>query len=300
MQNQNLNTLPLHDFGMCSDNKLPFDISPFNKEHPLSYSEAPHRHTFYQIIFIKKGAGSNVIDFVSFPIRDNSLFFVSPGQVHFWGEGLKLIDGLYIIFTEEFLLLNPREQDFLFELDFFHNKIESPHLILKNYHLRSISDIIHELELESQTEGYAQAAMIRALLRMMLIRIQRIFDETKTHTVSPKRTSLVHNFKKLVSENCLNKRNSSSYAEMLGLNASYLSETVKELTGLTPTQIIRNEVILEAKRLLAYSDLTISEIGYKLNFEDPSYFGRVFRQCSGLSPNSFRMDIQKKYQTLSK
>ena len=64
---------------------------------------------------------------------------------------------------------------------------------------------------------------------------------------------------------------------------------------MTPGKIINNEIALEAKRQLAYTDLTIAEICYKLNFEDPSYFSRFFRRETGMTPNVFRKHIGEKY-----
>ena len=97
-------------------------------------------------------------------------------------------------------------------------------------------------------------------------------------------SALVSLFKKMVSKNFLTQRFTSYYAEKLGISEAYLHELTKENTGLTPGQIIRKEIVMEAKRMLAHTTDTISEIGYKLSFEDPSYFGRFFKRETGLSP----------------
>jgi AraC-like DNA-binding protein len=111
-------------------------------------------------------------------------------------------------------------------------------------------------------------------------------------------SAIVSLFKKMVSKNFLTQRSTAFYAQKLGISEAYLHELTKENTGITPGQIIRKEIATEAKRLLAHTTDTISEIGYKLSFDDPSYFGRFFKRETGLSPKSFRSYILEKYQIL--
>jgi AraC-like DNA-binding protein len=111
--------------------------------------------------------------------------------------------------------------------------------------------------------------------------------------------SLVNLFKKMVSNNFLAHRSPSYYAEKLEICEAHRHDLTKENTGLTPGQIIRKEIALEAKRQLAHTDNTVAEIGYELHFDDPSYFGRFFKRETGLSPKSFRLHIREKYQILS-
>ena len=77
---------------------------------------------------------------------------------------------------------------------------------------------------------------------------------------------------------------------------SYLSIVIKDLTGETPSQIIRRAVTLEAKRLLVYRELTVEQVGRQLEFKDPSYFGRYFKWEVGISPRVFREYTLEKHQ----
>ena len=93
-------------------------------------------------------------------------------------------------------------------------------------------------------------------------------------------------------------RSVSAYAKKIGVSAGHLTDTVKEVTGSSPGKIIRQAIILEAKRLLAHTDLTVSQTCYTLSFDDPSYFGRFFKRETGQSPESFRKSIREKYHIL--
>lgn len=84
----------------------------------------------------------------------------------------------------------------------------------------------------------------------------------------------------------------------MNVSVSRLSAVIKEVTSMTPGQIVRNELINTAKRMLANSDKNVSEICYELEFEDPSYFGRFFKRETGFTPSVFREHVRGKYQQL--
>jgi len=92
----------------------------------------------------------------------------------------------------------------------------------------------------------------------------------------------------LIEENFLAKTSVSEYAKLLGITANHLNETVKRTIGKTAGELIRHRLLLEAKRLLIHSELSSSEIAHRLNFQDPSYFGRFFKKYTQHSPGDFR------------
>ena len=97
----------------------------------------------------------------------------------------------------------------------------------------------------------------------------------------------------MTSERCLNEnfhelKTPQQYALKLNISASYLNTICKEIYDTSVSDIIKERVILEAKRLLVHTDLSVSEISYKLGFSDNSYFGRYFKKSMGISPEKFR------------
>ena len=79
---------------------------------------------------------------------------------------------------------------------------------------------------------------------------------------------------------------------------SHLNNIVKAVTGQTPGQLIRQEVVLEAKRLFTHTDLTSAEVSLRLSFDDPSYFGRFFKRETTMTTTQFREGIAKNYRSL--
>lgn len=293
----NTKNLPVHTFESFYDKAYDFTISSFGKMGSLSRTPIPHRHSFYEIIYIKQGEGNHIIDFEPYPIKPESLYIFSPEQIHFW-QITKQLEGISVKFSENFLLLSPSEPYLIEYLEFFHNSEYPPNLSLGNNKGEEIDFLFNRIEKEFNSDGYVRDLKIKSYLIILLIEIQRIFMEGSNKRDVIRSSALVSLFKKLVSKNFLAHRSAAYYAEKIGISEAYLHELTKKNTGMTPGQIIRKEIATEAKRLLAHTTDTISEIGYKLSFDDPSYFGRFFKRETGFSPKSFRSYILEKYHIL--
>lgn len=293
----NTKNLPVHTFKSFADNADNFSIRSFNEMGALSSTPLPHRHAFYEIIYIRQGEGVHVIDFETYPIIPESLYLFSPDQIHFW-QLKNPLDGMSIKFNENFLLLSPSELYLSEYLDFFHNAEYPASLTLDNGKGDEIKDLFNRIDGEYHSRGYIRDLKIRSYLVILLIEVQRLFMSGSGKRDVIRGSAIVSLFKKMVSKNFLTQRSTVYYAHKLGISDAYLHELTKENTGMTPGQIIRKEIAMEAKRMLAHTTDNISEIGYKLGFDDPSYFGRFFKRETGFSPKSFRSHILEKYQIL--
>jgi AraC family transcriptional regulator, transcriptional activator of pobA len=293
-----LKNLPVHTFESFSREESSFNIMSFNEMGSLARTPLPHRHSFYEIIYIKHGEGAHVIDFEAYPIKPESIYLFSPDQIHFW-ELTGPLEGKSIKFSENFLLFSPSEHTLIDNLDFFHNVEYPPNLTLEQTQAKNINHLFNRIEEEYQSEAHARYLKILSYLIILLVDIQRIFMMGDNKKSVMKSSTLINLFKKMVSNEFLTHRSVAFYAGKLKVSEAHLYDLVKQNTGLTPGQIIRKEIALEAKRQLAHTENTISEIGYNLNFDDPSYFGRFFKRETGFSPNYFREHIREKYQFLS-
>jgi AraC-like DNA-binding protein len=104
---------------------------------------------------------------------------------------------------------------------------------------------------------------------------------------------LVKRFFHLVEENHQKNLSLSDYSGMIGVTPNHLTQTVKLLTGKTSSQIIKAKQLLEIKRLLVHTNLSVSEIANQLNFEDQSYFTKFFKRETGITPIQYRSDSFK-------
>ncbi len=261
----------------------------------------PHRHDFYEILYITGGAGTHFIDLNAYPIKAGTVYFISPGQVHYWNTSVPL-EGEGIGFTEDFLLLAPSDYMVLHEFSFFHSIEDTPALGLSTGERELVEPLIQSIVAESQENKFRSGSVLRAYLHIFLVEMQRIYAvhegthyATGTDGAIP---TLVRHFKQLVARQFITEQSVQAYADQLGVTISHLNNTVKAVTGQTPGQLIRQELVLESKRLFTHTDLTSAEVGYRLSFDDPSYFSRFFKRETAMSPIQFRKSIARNYQSI--
>ena len=139
-------------------------------------------------------------------------------------------------------------------------------------------------------------SMLRAYVHILIVTLFRIHAREQNEKILDKSNVMVREFRQLVAENFITMRSVQEYADLIGISTTHLRDTVKEITGYSPGQLIRQEIIFEAKRQLANTEATTAEIGYALNFEDTSYFSRFFKRETGTSPSTYREEVRKKYR----
>lgn len=198
-------------------------------------------------------------------------------------------------FPEAFLRAPDSPVTSLADLDFFYSVANSPMLHVDDGQDAEIRDLLQKIanEFSGQKQGYV--SVLKSFFHIFIVNLQRMYaDDLVLHSTEIE-PDLVRRFKKLVAERFVLQASVQEYADELGVSVSRLNSVVKDGTGMTPGQIMRNELVLAAKRLLAHSNKNISEICFELNFEDPSYFGRFFKREAGVTPSVFREDVREKY-----
>lgn len=265
-----------------------YNVEIFNKDRDFKVAY-PHRHDdFYEILFITHGTGTYTIDLQEYEIKPNTIFFLSPGQIHeiAFSEDIK---GYIFLFSSIFYLSNKTDPHKLFEFPFFYSlKYDSPPLYLLNKEaIEELDSLFRKAIIEVNTEAIDNEEAIHALLDLILIYCKRLYPQSEEHQLK-KGHILIKRFKQLIEEKCTENIGVKEYADLLKVTANHLSETVKEFTGRTPTDFINDRMTLEIKRLLTHTQLTVQEIAFQLNFSDQSYFSKYFKKTSGYSPSEYR------------
>lgn len=279
------------------DGEIPFIIASFDQLGPLAQLDHPHSHTLFHILYLTAGSGTHFIDFNAYDLTPPVVFFLRPGQVHYYKLDTPL-DGYGILFAEDFLLPNADGYPHSYQLDFLIDSDNLPFLQIDADEAIALDKLIADICTEYDARDLHRYSTLQAYLHILLVRLQRI----STSKVGKYEMSIPHSqilqFKKLVSEHFLTERDIQFYADQIGLSANYLATMIKDLTGLTPGQIIRRAVALEAKRLLVYQEQSIEQVSHQLQFKDPSYFARFFKREVGVTPSAFREYTLEKHQNL--
>jgi AraC family transcriptional regulator, transcriptional activator of pobA len=254
-----------------------------------------HRTDFYHIIWITglSGEGKIWIDLDCYPVKPHLMCFISPGQIRAWEvpalQATGGVTGYAIAFTSEFFSNSPDDTSALIQLPYFHGVGAAPVLYADEERAGVFTVLCQRLERETELALDSQVAILHSYMRILLVEARR-FHVAQPGAIRVEETHMVltKQFIQLVDAHYLDTSSVADYAEMLHVTANHLVETVRRAVGVPPGKIIHERLLLEAKRLLRYSDLPIAEIATQLNFEDPSYFSRFFKKHSGFSPSEFR------------
>lgn len=274
--------LPLHRLEVPFPHLLPFAIGSFDSIGPLSRANFPHRHAFYEIVHVTGGCGAHVLDLAHRPLDPPHLCVITPGQVHHW-EDAEGLTGRVMLFNEDFLLSHP---DDAATLDLLADR---PWLRLRDRQ-DGIPDLLAEMEHEYQALRTGYAGVLRAYLHILITRALRNREPGPgREAAAPGRAAaLAGAFTRLIASPGGTDSSVASCAKELGVSVGHLHALVKEATGQTPGRLIRRRQTLEAKRLLARTDLTIRQVARDTGFADPAYFCRFFRRETGLTPGDYR------------
>src|SRR4030095_13193706 len=274
-------------------NPTEFEITRFDDMDEPDVDEI-HKHSFYEIIWVEKGQSRQTIDYRDYQVSPNNLFFISPGQVHQFEEWRPIVGGS-IMFIEDFFLLDHNNKDKLFELSFLDNFYTNPCIRLGKKDFIDIRRTV-DLILNEQKRKDKNRTITQSLLHILMAQVQRNIDSASEKAVSKRNLIVYKNFKKLLDTHFPENRTTGFYAAQLNITQHHLNAIIKDITGKTATSVIRARSILEAKRLLTFSDQTVSEIAANLNYFDSSYFTKLFKAETGTTPVAFKKAISEKYR----
>jgi len=281
--------IPIYDICKLSDfqqdDLLISRFGAYLQKHKDLYF--PHKHTFYHLVLFTKGGGKHSIDFKTFDVTPYQIYFMIPGQVHSWNfEGD--VDGYVIHFTPPFFQSFLLKNEYLEQFPFFSGLIDDAVVQVPPSLQQEIINLFEGIINESENPARMGMDMIRTSLLQIFIRLNRTNTDNKEQQLPAYNYTLLKTFQKLIEKNFATLKLPKDYAELLYITPNHLNAICNDLLGISAGEVIRNRILLEAKRLLINLDLSVAEIGYRLNFNDNSYFTKFFKKYAGSAPEEFR------------
>ena len=248
----------------------------------------PQKISAYKIFWIKEGTGTYNIDFESYSFDDGVLFFLSPGQV-FSVDSEKISEAYQLSFVQDFYCIQTHDSEIACNGVLFNNIYETPFVKPNEKDVLKLSLIIDNLIDEFENTETAQYDMLQAYLKQFIIhsvRMRKEYHAIKEDT----ETKLFKDFSLLVEQNFKKLHSVTEYANRLGISPKSLTKHFQKTKNDTPSDFIKNRIIIEVKRQLLYSTKAIKNIAFDLGFNDPAYFSRFFTKATGQSPKQFQQD----------
>ncbi len=248
----------------------------------------PKQVNDYKIFWIKEGKGTYNIDFKSYSFNGNVLFFLSPGQV-FTVDSEKIKEAYQLSFSRDFYCIQTHDTEIACNGVLFNNVYETPFVTPTDRDSQKLNFILSNLIEEFELEETAQYDMLQSFLKQFIIysvRIKKGYDTVKEDS----ETKLFKDFSLLVEQNFKKLHSVTDYAQRLGISPKSLTKHFQKIGTQTPSDFIKNRVMIEAKRQLIYSSEAIKHIAFDLGFNDPAYFSRFFTKSAGQSPKQFQKE----------
>ncbi|SFD74175.1 AraC-type DNA-binding protein [Chitinophaga sp. CF118] len=268
-----------------------FDKSPADQiaEHDIDW--------FIKIVFIQAG-GVVVVDFKEYRLEQDALFFINSGQYYHFDDSCK---GVLLYYNRDFYCVEIHDKEVACDGILFHNVYEIPVIFMSPEISAAMQKVIQELKAELDGEDTTgMEEMIRILLKQLIIRSTRIWKQEHGVVTEEGRQEVEFSrtFSQLVEWHYTRHHTVAEYAELLHITPKALNKRITRYSNSTPNDIIKDRIILEAKRLLVHTELSVKEIGYKLGYEDTSYFIRLFTKQADIPPQTFRLKYREVKSTL--
>jgi AraC family transcriptional activator of pobA len=246
-----------------------------------------HGHSFYHMVYFSKGTGVQHIDFKQFDIKAGQIYFMIPGQVHSWNFETEP-DGYIINFSKDYFSSFLLKTNYLAGFSFFSGSSESQVISMDRTMEQKINFLFEEMLKEGSFNPLHNDDLVRALLLQLFIYLSRTEIQVHAKTVNPYNYTLLQNFRNLIEANFSSLKFPKQYAALLYITPNHLNALCKDLINKSAGQLIRDRIILEAKRLLINLDLSVAQIAEKLDFKDQSYFIKFFKKHEEITPEKFR------------
>jgi len=246
-----------------------------------------HRHSFYHLVLFTGGKGHHTIDFQRFELAPSQMYFMSPGQVHSWHFEAGA-EGFLVHFNEAFFTSFLKEDNYLDRFPFFQSIPAACVCDLSPSATGRVITVFEAMlkEMEGKTPDYLD--MIRLRLLELFILVERDTAHGSTAAARGPKHALLRSYQQLIQKHFRTLKLPRQYAELLYVTPNHLNALCQELLGKTAGDLIRERVLLEAKRLLTNAGWTVAQIAAYLDFADNSYFNRYFKKAEGITPESFR------------
>ncbi len=296
-----LEEIPIYELPFPEKEKLALKIyrvkgEKIQREDYPHSTPLPHKHNYFELCIFTGGTGKHEIDFHTYTIVPPCIHLLHPGQVHRIRRG-KSYTGYLFVFSKEFYHLRFKGLEIIPGYPLVSRLKEGPILNMTQDEFADFSILIRSIEKEFEQFSPETEEIIISFLNIFFLRLRNRFmallKEGNPSGYSSR--NLVYSFNQLVENHFSGIHQVTEYAELLNESPVVLNRAVKSLTGKTAGELIIERLILEAKRLLLYSGLNNKEVAYKLGYDDPSYFARIFHKKTGSTPSEFRNRMRQFY-----
>ncbi len=250
-------------------------------------ARAPHRHDYHELVWVRSGCGSHLLDGEQVEVMPGTVTLIGRGQVHVF-EGASDLHGAVVRFNEDMLYGTASDGS-------------NPAWMLAGRGGRTVRVPAGEAAALEATIGVLADEVARPsdrcttdlerhLLLVLLHWMERWYDagRTERRDADDSEVQLHRRFAQLLETEFARHHDAGWYADELAVPAPGLSRALAQVTGKATKELVLDRVMLEAARLLRFTDLSVGQVADAVGFTDPLYFSRAFKRHHGVAPQGFR------------
>jgi AraC family transcriptional regulator, transcriptional activator of pobA len=251
----------------------------------------PHRHDYHELIWTRCGSGQHLIDGDVSVVEPSTVTLIGRGQVHVF-ERASGLHGAVVRFGDELLHADPGGR-------------ANPAWLLGTRGARTVTvpagdvgrleSVIETLAAETRRPADSRTIdLLRHFLSGLLLWMERWFDATSTRRrdADDAELQLYRRFTDVLERDFVRHHDAVHYADELRVPQAVLSKALTQVTGHGTKELITERRMLEAARLLRFTDLTVGEVGFRAGFTDQLYFSRAFKRRHGEAPMAYRERVR--------
>jgi AraC-like DNA-binding protein len=245
--------------------------------------------SYIKALYLPKGCKVKV-DFTVYHTEGPALFFISPNQV-LSIKDLCTESGYFIFYNRDFYCIQIHDEEVACDGLLFNNINNMPMTAVPEQEAIFINYLFSQLESEFNRKESSHEEMLRTYLKQLLIKSTRLWKQQHLGgalTDQNNDPDAFRHFTQLVEAHYKQKHTVADYADLMLVAPKTLTHKFKRMNLPQPNEVIKNRIILEAKRLLVHTSMTAKEIAYELGYDDPAYFSRLFYIKTGDSPSAFK------------
>lgn len=251
--------------------------------------QRPHQNNYYSILIVENAVGDVVIENEKIQMSNSQIIVINPNIIN----SIKIEEsatGKIICFTDSFFSIR-YNNNMLNDFSFLRKQHKSSITFLEN---QLPTNILASMESEFCSNKTDSKKALRSYLNILLIDIERLYCPSKISKIHGFSKEKAIQFQKLVEQHFKKHKLPSKYASMINVSTNYLNKISKQHFGVSSGEFIRNHILLESKKTLHYTNLSVSEVAFQLGFEYVSYFNSFFKKQTGETPKQFRLNSKNK------
>lgn len=249
------------------------------------FLEYPHRQDFFMLLFIDDAEGEISIDNQKIRLDSAKVIVIKPRCISSIDINRKA-KGKIICFTEDFFSL--RYNNNILDQFSFLDDTSKLFVRLSEEEADKWEYLLEIFFKEFNLHRRESAKVLRSYLNILLFDLERLYDPSGFVVNNSPKQQKIKEFEKLIDKDFKIKKMPAAYADLLNVTPNYLNKICKEVTNYTAGDLIRKRIVIEAQRLIHFTNYSINEIADQLGFENASYFVTFFKRHTSKTPEQFR------------